>query len=399
MSSPVVSDRSSIQAPDGTGAGCDTGPDKDGLTGGSMAKERPVIKKRYPWGWVVLGLLGLGAGAAFYGFKHAPLPLSVSRPTVYKAGDRNPVLTASGYLVARHRATVSAKVPGRVAWLGVEEGSRVTKGQVIARLEDADTLAGRDQTAVNLQQAQADLARGEALAKEGILDRASLDHLRTSVATYKAQLRYQQAILENMVLRAPFTGTVTQKLSEVGETVSPGSAGGANAINAVAVLADFDTLELEVEVNETGIVKLRKGMPAEVRVDALEAEPGAKPLRGELREIYPTSNRQKAVVVVRVALLDKHPSLVPDMGAKVTFLGEPFTGETLFVGREQVVRRQGKPFLWTLKAGKATLLPVELGAENPVGFQAKGIPADLPILVVPQEVHLEEGRRVKPKDE
>jgi RND family efflux transporter MFP subunit len=364
-----------------------------------MANGRPVIKKRFPWGWLVLGLLGLSAGGAFYAFKNAPLPLSVTRPSAYKAGDRNPVLTASGYLVARHRATVSAKVPGRVAWLGVEEGTRVTKGQVIARLEDADSLAARDQTAVSLQQAEADLARGEALAREGILDRASLDRLRTSVATYKAQLRYQDATLENMVLRAPFTGTVTQKLSEVGETVSPGSAGGANAINAVAILADFDTLELEVEVNETGIVKLRKGMPAEVRVDALDAEPNAKPLRGELREIYPTSNRQKAVVVVRVALLDKHPSLVPDMGAKVTFLGEPFAGETLFVGREQVVRRQGKPFLWTLKDGKASLLPVDLGSENPVGFQAKGIPADLPILVVPQEVKLEEGRRVKAKED
>jgi len=363
------------------------------------ASRKPVIKKRLPWGWLLLAVLGAGAGAAIYGFKHAPLDLAVSRPVVFKAGERNPVLTASGYLVARHRATVSAKVPGRVAWLGVEEGSRVTKGQIIARLEDADTQAGRDQTAVNLQQAEADLARGEALAREGILDRASLDRLRTGVATYKAQLRYQNAILENMVLRAPFTGTVTQKLSEVGETVSPGSAGGANAINAVAILADFDSLELEVEVNETGIVKLQKGMPAEIRVDALDAEPGAKPLRGELREIYPTSNRQKAVVVVRVTLLDQHPSLVPDMGAKVTFQGAPFPEDALFIGREQVVRRQGKPFLWTLEKGKAALKPVELGAENPVGYQVKGIPADFPILVVPQEVKLDEGRRIQPKEQ
>ena len=258
--------------------------------------------------------------------------------------------------------------------------------------------AERDQTAVNLQQAEADLARGEALAREGILDRASLDRLRTGAAAYRAQLRYQDAILENMVLRAPFSGTVTQKLSEVGETVSPGTAGGANAINAVAVLADFDTLELEVEVNETGIVRLRRGMPAEIHVDALEAEPGAKPLRGELREIYPTSNRQKAVVVVRVALLDHHPSLVPDMGAKVTFLGEPFKEDALYVGREQVVRRQGRPFVWTVRQGRAVLVPVELGEENPVGFRTKGIPADLPILVVPQEVKLEEGRRVQVKE-
>ena len=146
----------------------------------------------------------------------------------------------------------------------------------------------------------------------------------------------------------------------------------------MAILADFDSLELEVEVNETGIVKLKKGMPAEIRVDALEAEPGARPLRGELREIYPTSNRQKAVVVVRVALLDKHPSLVPDMGAKVTFQGEPFPEDALFIGREQVVRRQGKPFLWTLEQGKAVLKPVELGAENPVGFQVKGHRPGLP---------------------
>ena len=361
--------------------------------------KKPMIKKRFPWGWLTLGVLAIGAGAAIYSFKNAPLSLAISHPVVYKAGDRNPVLTASGYLVARHRATVSAKVPGRVAWLGVEEGSHVTKGQIIARLEDADTLAGRDQMAVNLQQAETDLARGEALTKEGILDRASLDRLRTSVATYKAQLRYQDAILENMVLRAPFTGTVTQKLSEVGETVSPGSAGGANAINAVAILADFDSLELEVEVNETGIVKLNKGMPAEIRVDALDTEPGAKPLRGELREIYPTSNRQKAVVVVRVAMLDKHPSLVPDMGAKVTFLGEPFKEDTFFIGREQVVRRQGKAFVWTIKGGKATLMPVDLGAENPVGYQVKGLSADFQILVVPQEVKLDEGRRVQAKEQ
>jgi multidrug efflux pump subunit AcrA (membrane-fusion protein) len=201
-----------------------------------------------------------------------------------------------------------------------------------------------------------------------------------------------------MVLRAPFAGTVTQKLSEIGETVSPGSAGGANAINAIATLADFDSLELEVEVNETGIVKLKKGMPAEIRVDALDAEPGAKPLRGELREIYPTSNRQKAVVIVRVALLDKHEILVPDMGAKVTFLGEPFKEDALFVGREQIVRHQGKTYVWTLSKGVAALHPVELGQENPIGFLVKGIPADLPLLVVPQEVKLEEGKRVSPKE-
>lgn len=359
---------------------------------------RPAIKKRFPWGWILLGLLTLGLLGAAWAVMNAPVALAVGRPVVFRAGERNPVLTASGYLVARHRATLSAKVPGRLAWLGVEEGTRVQKGQVLARLEATDLQAGRDQTEANLQQAELDVQRAEALARDGVLDRASLDRLRTSVVTLKAQLGYQEALLENMVLRAPFAGTVTQKLSEVGETVSPGSAGGANAINAVAVLADFASLELEVEVNETGIAKLRRGMPAEVRVDALEGEPGAKPLRGALREIYPTSNRQKAVVVVRVALLDRHPVLVPDMGAKVTFLGEPFAADGVYVGREQVVRRKGDPCVWVLEQGRARLRPVQLGPENPVGYEVKGLPADTPLLIVPQDVKLQEGQRVTPRE-
>lgn len=364
----------------------------------SPARKPPVIRKRFPWGWLILGAIGVAALGAMVVVKGAPVTLSVSAPTVFRAGDRNPLLTASGYLVARHRATLSAKVPGRLAWLGVEEGTRVSKGQVIARLECTDLQAGRDQTEVNLRQAELDLQRAVALHRDGILDRASLDRLQTQLATLKAQLHYQDALLENMVLRAPFPGTVTQKLSEVGETVSPGSAGGANAINAVATLADFESLELEVEVNETGITKLRKGMPAEIRVDALEVEPGAKALKGVLREIYPTSNRQKAVMVVRVALSDKHPVLVPDMGAKVTFLGEPFKQDTLILGREQVVRRGGKTFVWTVASGKAVLHPVELGQENPIGYEVKGLRPDMPLLVVPQEVKLEPGKSVTLKE-
>ena len=359
---------------------------------------KPAFKKRFPWGWVLLGGLVALVVAGMVGAKNAPLHLAITTPVVYQAGERNPVLTASGYLVARHRATLSAKVPGRLSWLGVEEGSRVTKGEVIARLEAPDLEASRAEVDANLKQAVLDRDRGEALYEHGVLDKASLDKLRTGVQTLKAQLAYQDALLENMVLRAPFTGTVTQKLSEVGETVSPGSAGGANAINAIATLADFDSLELEVEVNETGLTKLHKGMPAEIRVDALDAEPGAKPLRGTLREIYPASNRQKATVLVRVALVDRDPILVPDMGAKVTFMGEPFAEKTLFLGREQVVRRQGCTCVWTLKDGRAALRQVTLGAENPIGFLVKDLPADAALLVVPQELKLDEGRRVTPKE-
>lgn len=359
---------------------------------------KPTIKKRFPWGWVVLGGLGVIAAAFSWMQKHAPLSLPVTSPTVFKAGERNPLVTASGYLVARHRATLSAKVPGRMAWLGVEEGSRVTQGQIIARLESTDLQAAREQTATSLAQAELDLGRGEALAKDGILDRASLDKLRSNVLVLKAQLRYQDAQLENMVIRAPFTGTVTQKLSEVGETVSPGSAGGANAINAIAVLADFNSLEIEVEVTETGITKLKKGMPVEVRVDALDGDPKSRVLRGQLREIYPTSNRQKAVVIVRVAFLDKDPRLVPDMGAKVTFLGEPYAKDVLVLGRELVVRQKGQPFVWVLEQGVAVLKPITILAENPVGLEIEGLGREALLPIVPTERKLEAGTRIQVKE-
>jgi RND family efflux transporter MFP subunit len=359
---------------------------------------KPLIKKRFPWGWAVLGLLAVLAAAGGYAQKHAPVQLAVTSPTVFEAGSRDPLVTAAGYVVARHRATLSAKVLGRVAWLGVEEGSRVRAGQIIARLENLDLQAAADQARASLRQAELELRRGEALAREGIQSQAELDKLRSTRAELQARQQYQDALLEDMVLRAPFTGTVTQKLSEVGETVSPGSAGGANAINAVATLVDFNTLEVEVEVNESGITKLRQDMPAEIRVDALDADPGARPLKGRLRAIYPTSNRQKAVVVVRVAFLDKSPLLLPDMGAKVTFLGEPFQQAVLVLGREQVVRRQGAAFAWILDGDRAALAPLTIVAESPVGLQVRGLDRNARLLVVPPDTRLEPGARVRIKE-
>ena len=356
---------------------------------------KPLIKKRFPWGWLVLAALAVLALAASYAQKHAPLALAVTTPTLFKKGERNPLVTASGYIVARHRATLSAKVPGRVQWLGVEEGTRVQKGQVIARLENPDLVAACDQAKAGLLQTELDLKRGETLAREGIMAQADLDKLRIGHTTAQAQLRYQDALLENMVIRAPFTGTVTRKVSEVGETVSPGTAGGTDAINAVATLADFDSLEVEVEVNENGITKLKKGMPVEIRVDALDAEPGARPLKGQLREIYPTSNRQKAVVIVRVAFLERSPWLLPDMGAKVTFLGQPYAADVIILGREQVVRVQGAPHVWVLAGDRAALQPITIVAENPVGLQVRGLAADARLLVVPPDVKLEPGVRVR----
>ena len=359
---------------------------------------KPLIKKRFPWGWVVLAALALLAAVGSWVQKHAPVALAVTAPSVFKAGERNPLVTASGYIVARHRATLSAKTVGRLDWLGVEEGSRVRKGEIVARLENPDLAAQRDQARAALEQADLDLQRGEVLGREGIMAQADLDKLRNSRKQLQAQLDFADATLENMVIRAPFTGTITRKISEVGETVNPGAAGGVDAVNAVATLADFDSLEVEVEVSENGITKLRQDMPAEIRVDALDAEPGAQALRGRLRQIYPSSNRQKAVVLVRVAFEEKRGLLLPDMGAKVTFLGDPYRQDTVILGREQVVQRGGKPCVWVLEGERAALRPVTVAAENPVGLEVQGLAPDAQLLVVPPDARLEPGTRIRVKE-
>jgi RND family efflux transporter MFP subunit len=360
------------------------------------ARKSAVIRKRFPWGWVALGVLAIVVIGAMVAAKGGPVTVSVSAPTVFKAGERNPLVTASGYLVARTRATLSSKVLGRVSWLGVQEGSRVTKGQLLARLESPDLAAARDQVKAQLDQAIVDLDRGVRLLAQGILDAATVDKLRSQKLTLEAQLAYQNALLESMDLRAPFSGVVTQKLSEVGETVAPGSAGGTNAINAILVMADFDTLEVEVEVNEASIAKLSRGMPAEVRVDALDGLGAKSVLKGKLREIYPSSNRQKAVVIVRVGFVERDPLLVPDMGAKVTFLGEPYLQDVVVLGREQVKKQDGKAYTWVVEGDVAVQKPVTILAENPIGLEVGGLAKDARLIMAPPE-SLKPGAKVKVK--
>ena len=362
----------------------------------STTRKPAVIQKRFPWGWLLLAGIGVVGLGALLAARNAPVTVSVSGPTLFKAGERNPLVTASGYLVARTRATLSSKVLGRVSWLGVQEGSRVTKGQVLARLESPDLAASRDQVRAQLDQAKVDLDRAAKLQTMGIQDAATVDRLRSQKLTLEAQLAYQNALLDSMELKAPFSGIVTQKLSEVGETVAPGSAGGANAINAVLVMADFETLEVEVEVNESSIAKLKRGMPAEVRVDALEGQGGRSVLKGRLREIYPSSNRQKAVVIVRVAFVERDALLVPDMGAKVTFLGEPYLQDVVVLGREQVKKQGGRSYVWVVEGDLAVQKTVTVLAENPIGLEVSGLAKDARLIVAPPE-SLKPGAKVKAK--
>ncbi len=254
-------------------------------------------------------------------------------------------VTANGYVVPRTRAAVSAKVAGRLAELNVSEGSFVLRGAVLARLDNADYVAA-------VQQAEAQVASARAQAIEAEADRDQLQRearrLREVRATNAqlvsqqeveaaesraaqadarsraaaarvdeaaAGLRYAQANLENTFIRAPFTGTVLRKEAEVGEVVAP-SVGGGLTRGAVVTMADLATLEVEVDVNEAYIARIRGGQAARITLDAYPDTA----FRGVVRQVVPTADRQRATVQVKVAIRDRDRRILPEMGARVDFL-------------------------------------------------------------------------------
>jgi RND family efflux transporter MFP subunit len=254
-------------------------------------------------------------------------------------------VTANGYVVARTKASVSAKIPGRLGFLGVSEGSRVTQGDIIARLDNADYQAAISQAQANIASAEASViearADNEQLAKEAgrirdiraknaqLISQQDLEiaesranqadaRLNAAIARKKsadAALGMAQANFDNTIIRAPFTGTVLRKDAEVGEVVAP-SVGGGLTRGAVVTLADLRTLEVEVDVNEAYISRIGGGAGARITLDAY---PDTS-FRGAVRQVVPTADRQRATVQVKVSIADHDPRILPEMGAKVDFL-------------------------------------------------------------------------------
>ncbi len=294
-----------------------------------------------------------------------------------------PILTASGYVVARRKAVVSAKIQGRLAALRVEEGSRVRQNEVIARLESQDYEAQVQRARAALQRAEADLAESRRqldlarrLTDEKIM---SIDQLQTAqsrarvneaaVSQARADLAFAQAQLANTVIRAPFSGTVVKKMAEVGESVAPIPPGVniSTSSGAIVALADLDTLEVEADVSESNVAKLSPDQPAEVSVEAF---PDRK-YHAVLRQVIPTADRTKATVQVKVTILDKDERLKPEMSAKVTFVepakaataGEP-AAPVVVVPKDAVVSRGGKTVVFEVQNGKVRARPVVPGAER-----------------------------------
>ncbi|WP_298272870.1 efflux RND transporter periplasmic adaptor subunit [Geobacter sp.] len=297
-------------------------------------------------------------------------------------------LNASGYVVAQRKAAVAAKITGRLDWLGVEEGSRVKRGDILARLENQDAVAARDQAAATLRNATAglDQARAELtdaslaydrqkqLLKDGIVAKADYDaaearyrKARAAVAGAEASIRAAQAALkgaevnvEYALIRAPFDAVVLTKNADVGDIVTPIGAA-ANAKAAVVTIADLGSLQVEADVSESNLEKVRVGQPCEIQLDAL---PESR-FRGAVHMVVPTADRSKATVLVKVRFVDTDPRILPEMSAKVAFLERPVApGEEkprTAVAPAAVVDRGGRKVVFLVKGNRVVETPVTVG--------------------------------------
>jgi HlyD family secretion protein len=286
------------------------------------------------------------AGGVYAFWNQKPL---VEVTTVHKpvgAGGREALLNASGYVTPRRRATIAAKITGRVTGVFFDEGTRVQEGQLLATLDDSDvqkalssSKADRDSAEaaiadlqVQLRNAQIELHRADQLQKAGVqtqeqLDTASMnaDSLKAKIDLAKAQVAGSQAriqeaqqAVDNCTIKAPFSGVVVSKDAQVGEMVSPISAGGGFTRTGIATIVDMNSNEIEVDVNESYIARVKDGQHVTAILDAY---PDWE-IPSHVRTIIPTADRQKATVKVRISFDKLDPRILPDMGIKVTFLGE-----------------------------------------------------------------------------
>jgi RND family efflux transporter MFP subunit len=359
-------------------------------------------------------LLATGAAVyptarAYYNERRAP-EVDVARATqvVTTPGGSTdlPVLVATGYVVARHSSDVGVKVGGRIARLRFEEGTRVRKGEVIAEIERADIEAQLEASRRMVAEAEAQLVqasasrdedlrtldRQRALAKDGITTDAALTGAQASaavatarvrsaeaaIASARARVRVTEEAIENTNIRAPFDGVVIKKRAEVGETVSPfGVAGQASREGgAIATIADLAELEVQTEVSENSVAKLVPNMPAEVKLQAYQEQV----FKGRLRQIFPSADRAKSIVEVRVSILNPDVHVKPEMTASVTFQekqvhavrsgSDPGLSPSVpqapivLVPKRAVAEQNGQSFVWVVTDRSATRRPVTLGAER-----------------------------------
>lgn len=273
-------------------------------------------------GWIVAAAILTVAAVAVYRKVVVPRRAPVVETVVVKRTvnvANPPLLTATGYLVADKQSKITPKMSGKVVRLNFDVGDKVHKGDTLAVLESTNLQAQLDEAQASLLQAEREWKRQSAMWKEGVTTRAQLDSAEAQYDAARARVSQIRINMGDMVVRAPFDGTVATKNTEVGEVISSvmmGQVAGTLPAGAICTLVDLDTLEVVADVNESNISQLHEGQPGEVTVDAF---PGRK-WRGVLRQIIPTADRAKAIVQVKVKIIDPGERLLPEMSANVSFL-------------------------------------------------------------------------------
>jgi len=335
-------------------------------------------------------------------------------------------LNASGYITPRRRATIAAKITGRVTGVFFDEGTRVKEGQLLATLDDADVKRALDSAKadrdaahaaiadyeVQLRNSQILLRRADQLQQAGVQTQEALDNATTAVDSLKAKIvlaRQQvaasearigvaQQAVDNCTIRAPFAGIVVSKDAQVGEMVSPISAGGGFTRTGIATIVDMHSNEIEVDVNESYIAKVAAGQEVTATLDA---HPD-KPFPAKVRTIIPTADRQKATVKVRITILnlEKYDFILPDMGVKVAFLEHEIPAPkdkrkdqgpeaVAFIPKSAVRSEAGSSFVFLFHDGKVERRAVKLGTERgtDVAVLAGVSPGDSLVVKGPESLH------------
>jgi RND family efflux transporter MFP subunit len=385
----------------------------------STRRRRPLWKRWWTWALVVLVI----AAAAFViRSRGAAQPVEFATVAAAYPSAAVAMLNATGRVVAQRRASVSSKGTGRLEWLGVQEGQMVKEGDVIARLENRDVAAQREQAAAQVQAARANLAQGQAeleeaqaslkraqdLAKQNFISgsaldtaearynkaRAQIDTLKAHIGVAEANLRVAGVAYDQTLIRAPFSGIVLTKSANVGDIVTPFSSA-AGTTGAVVTMADMETLEVEADVSESSIAKITIAQPAEIQLDAF---PELR-LLGEVSRIVPTVDRSKATLLVKVKFVERDARVLPDMSTKVAFLSRPLQPAERrpvpALRPDAIVKRDGADVVFVVDAA-SVVQPVAVKTGEKVGdlVRVDGVAPGTRVVAAPTE-RLVAGARVE----
>jgi HlyD family secretion protein len=395
-------------------------PDLSKLT---IARDQKAFsgKKRGRKKWWIIAALAVTAIGAFVALRGGGTA-QVESGVVASAYPAQAItaLNATGRVTAQRKAAVSTKATGRLEFLGVQEGSVVKSGDILARIENKDVTATQDQARAsvraaraNLEQglaemrdAQSNLTRSEDLSKKNFISGATLDtakarydkakaavaSLNGAIGVAEANLRATAVSVEQTLIRAPFDGVVLTKNANVGDIITPFSSA-ADSKGAVVNMADMSTLEVEADVSETSISKISVGQPVQIQLDAF---PDLR-IPGKVSRTVPTVDRSKATLLVKIEFVERDPRVLPDMSAKVSFLTRALTEAekkpVTAVQAAAVTKRDGKDVVFLIEENIAKQMPVTPSGKIGDLVQVSGVKPGDKVVLTPSE-KLKDGAAV-----